>query len=77
MDALAGRVALIVGAGTGVSGVFARLRAATGARVALAARNSVKLATLCAQSGAPGVAVETDLSRAIDRVPGHLAQAGR
>jgi hypothetical protein len=33
--------------------------------------------TLLAAFGAPGVAVEIDLSRAIDRVPGHLAQAGR
>jgi NAD(P)-dependent dehydrogenase (short-subunit alcohol dehydrogenase family) len=66
MDALAGRVALIVGAGTGVSGAFARLLAANGARVALAARDSAKLATLCAQSGARAYACDATRAQEVD-----------
>lgn len=44
--------ALIVGAGPGISASLARLLAARGARVALAARNTDKLALLCAETGA-------------------------
>jgi NAD(P)-dependent dehydrogenase (short-subunit alcohol dehydrogenase family) len=44
--------ALIVGAGSGLSASLARLLAGEGLRVALAARNSEKLAPLCAETGA-------------------------
>jgi len=44
--------ALIVGAGTGLSAALARLLAREGMRVALAARDTSKLAPLCAETGA-------------------------
>jgi NAD(P)-dependent dehydrogenase (short-subunit alcohol dehydrogenase family) len=50
--------ALIVGAGTGLSASLARLLAGDGLRVALAARNSEKLAPLCAETGAKAFACE-------------------
>jgi NAD(P)-dependent dehydrogenase (short-subunit alcohol dehydrogenase family) len=46
--------ALIVGAGSGLSASLARLFAGEGMRVSLAARNSQKLAPLCAETGAKG-----------------------
>jgi len=46
------QTALIVGAGAGLSGSLARLFAAEGMRVALAARNVGKLSELCAATGA-------------------------
>ena len=45
-------IALIVGAGEGLSASLARLFAAKGLRVALAARNIEKLGALCAETGA-------------------------
>ncbi len=44
--------ALIVGAGQGLSASLARLFAAEGMKVAIAARNTEKLAPLCAETGA-------------------------
>jgi NAD(P)-dependent dehydrogenase (short-subunit alcohol dehydrogenase family) len=44
--------ALIVGAGSGLSASLARRFASNHMRVALAARNTAKLATLCAETGA-------------------------
>lgn len=44
--------ALIVGAGSGISAAFARAVAAAGVKVALAARNTAKLDTLAAETGA-------------------------
>jgi NAD(P)-dependent dehydrogenase (short-subunit alcohol dehydrogenase family) len=46
------RQALIVGAGSGLSASLARLFAAKGLRVALAARDAEKLAPLCEETGA-------------------------
>ncbi len=46
------KIALIVGAGSGLSASFARALAADGYRVALAARNVDKLQGLCAETGA-------------------------
>jgi NAD(P)-dependent dehydrogenase (short-subunit alcohol dehydrogenase family) len=46
------RTALIVGAGRGLSASLARLFAREGLRVALAARDTEKLAPLCAETGA-------------------------
>jgi NAD(P)-dependent dehydrogenase (short-subunit alcohol dehydrogenase family) len=51
-------VALIVGAGSGLSASLARLLASEGLRVALAARNSEKLAPLCAETGAKAFACD-------------------
>jgi NAD(P)-dependent dehydrogenase (short-subunit alcohol dehydrogenase family) len=52
MPNLSYETALIVGAGSGLSASLARLFAREGLRVALAARNSEKLASLCAATGA-------------------------
>jgi NAD(P)-dependent dehydrogenase (short-subunit alcohol dehydrogenase family) len=46
------KTALIVGAGSGLSASLARLFAREGLQVALAARNSEKLAALCSETGA-------------------------
>ena len=50
--------ALIVGAGSGLSASLARVFAGEGMRVALAARNPEKLATLCAATGAKAFACD-------------------
>jgi NAD(P)-dependent dehydrogenase (short-subunit alcohol dehydrogenase family) len=50
--------ALIVGAGSGLSASLARLFAREGLSVALAARNSEKLAPLCAETGAKAFACD-------------------
>jgi NAD(P)-dependent dehydrogenase (short-subunit alcohol dehydrogenase family) len=52
------QTALIVGAGRGLSASLARLFAGEGLRVALAARNSGKLAPLCAETGAKAFACD-------------------
>jgi NAD(P)-dependent dehydrogenase (short-subunit alcohol dehydrogenase family) len=52
MPNLSYETALIVGAGSGLSASLARLFAGEGLRVALAARNSENLASLCAATGA-------------------------
>ena len=46
------KIALIVGAGEGLSASLARLLAREGIRVALAARQTEKLGALCAETGA-------------------------
>ncbi|NIP47757.1 MAG: SDR family NAD(P)-dependent oxidoreductase [Gammaproteobacteria bacterium] len=51
-------VAVIVGVGQGLSAALARLLAAEGARVVLAARNVDKLAPLAAETGARAVACD-------------------
>ncbi len=53
------RLALIVGAGAGLSASLARLFARHNLQVALAARNPDKLAALCAETGAASFACET------------------
>jgi NAD(P)-dependent dehydrogenase (short-subunit alcohol dehydrogenase family) len=50
--------ALIVGAGTGLSAALARLLAREGMGVALAARDTAKLAPLCAETGASAFACD-------------------
>jgi NAD(P)-dependent dehydrogenase (short-subunit alcohol dehydrogenase family) len=50
--------ALIVGAGSGLSASLARLFTVEGLRVALAARNSEKLAPLCSETGAKAFACD-------------------
>lgn len=49
-------IALIVGAGSGLSATFTRLFIRNGMRVAVAARNTEKLTTLCAETGAQSFA---------------------
>jgi len=52
------RTALIIGAGPGISASLARMLAASGLKVALAARNVEKLAPLSAETGAFAVATD-------------------
>ena len=63
---------LIVGAGPGVSASLARLCAAQGLRVVLAARDIAKLATLCGEIGATAVVCDAtsaaDVARLFDTV---------
>ncbi len=58
--------ALIVGAGSGLSAALARLFRKNNLRVTLAARDTAKLAGLCAETGA--VAVATDATQPADVV---------
>src|SRR5580698_4782778 len=52
MSSIPYQTALIIGAGSGISASLARLLSASGLKVALAARQSAKLAPLAAQTGA-------------------------
>lgn len=58
MDTPRYRTALIVGAGPGLSAAFARRCAGAGLNVALAARNTAKLAEFCADTGASAYACD-------------------
>src|ERR1700726_4158886 len=58
MTAIPYSTALIVGAGTGISASVARGLAAAGLKVGLAARNTDKLASLAAETGAERFAVD-------------------
>jgi len=60
--------ALIVGAGSGLSASLARLLAGEGMRVALAARNSEKLAPLCSETGARAFACEATDAEQVARL---------
>jgi CO/xanthine dehydrogenase Mo-binding subunit len=61
-------IALIVGAGSGISASFARGLAAAGLRVGLAARNVEKLAPLAAEIGAETFAVDASDPTAVARL---------
>jgi NAD(P)-dependent dehydrogenase (short-subunit alcohol dehydrogenase family) len=67
MPNLTYETALIVGAGSGLSASLARLFSREGLRVALAARNSEKLGTLCRETGAKAFACDATN-------PGQVAQ---
>jgi len=62
------RIALIVGAGSGISASFARGLAAAGLRVGLAARNVGKLAALASETGAVTFAVDASDPAAVARL---------
>ena len=62
------RIALIVGAGSGISASFARGLAAAGLRVGLAARNAEKLAPLASEIGAETFAVDASDPAAVARL---------
>ena len=59
------RTALIVGAGAGISASLARAFAALGVQVALAARNTDKLAALCAETGAVAFSADASDSQSV------------
>jgi NAD(P)-dependent dehydrogenase (short-subunit alcohol dehydrogenase family) len=60
--------ALIVGAGKGLSASLARLLAGNGMQVALAARNTEKLAGLVAETGALAIAGDASVPADVERV---------
>jgi NAD(P)-dependent dehydrogenase (short-subunit alcohol dehydrogenase family) len=64
------RIALIVGAGEGLSGSLARLFAAQGLRVALAARKIEKLGALCTATGAKAFACDATVPEEVERLFG-------
>jgi NAD(P)-dependent dehydrogenase (short-subunit alcohol dehydrogenase family) len=70
--------ALIVGAGKGLSASLARLFAAEGMHVAIAARNTDKLADLCSETGAKAFACDAgdpaQVNALFDAVTGELGE---
>ncbi|AWB19644.1 KR domain-containing protein [Methylobacterium currus] len=66
------RTALIVGAGAGISAALARLLAAEGLRVVLAARDIAKLADLAAETGAVTVAADAADPQAVAALFGEV-----
>jgi NAD(P)-dependent dehydrogenase (short-subunit alcohol dehydrogenase family) len=66
------KIALIVGAGEGLSGSLARLFARQGIRVALAARRVDKLAALCQETGARALACDATDPADVERLFGQV-----
>ncbi|HEX4328264.1 MAG TPA: SDR family NAD(P)-dependent oxidoreductase [Burkholderiales bacterium] len=66
------RSALIVGAGSGISAAFARQLAACGVRLALAARNTDKLAPLAQEVGAHTFALDASDPQAVAQLFGDV-----
>ena len=64
------KIALIVGAGEGLSASLARLFAREGIRVALAARKTEKLGALCAETGASAFACDATDPEEVERLFG-------
>ena len=64
------KIALIVGAGEGLSASLARLLAKQGIRVALAARQIEKLGALCQETGARAVACDATEPDEVERLFG-------
>jgi short-subunit dehydrogenase len=65
---MATEIALIVGAGKGLSASLARACAKRGMRVALAARNTEKLAALAAETGAKVYACDAANAAAVQQL---------
>jgi NAD(P)-dependent dehydrogenase (short-subunit alcohol dehydrogenase family) len=61
-------IALIVGAGSGLSASLARLFAREGVRVALAARHPDKIAALCSETGAQAFACDATEPAEVERL---------
>ena len=68
------KIALIVGAGEGLSASLARLLAAQGVRVALAARKIEKLGALCSETGAKAYACNATEPDEVERLFGVLTR---
>src|SRR6266478_3004418 len=80
METLRHEIALIVGAGPGLSASLARLFSREGMRVVVAARNTGKLATLSAETGAQTFACDAvdpdQVARLFDEVEGRIGAPG-
>lgn len=79
-ETIAGKVIVITGASSGIGRAAARLLAGQGAKLALVARDSPRLAELAASLGDAAVAVPADLSKPADTdsmIARTLAQYGR
>jgi NAD(P)-dependent dehydrogenase (short-subunit alcohol dehydrogenase family) len=70
MDMPKYKIALIVGAGAGLSASLARLFSREGIRVALAARSIEKLGALCTETGASAYACDTTKHEDVERLFG-------
>ncbi|MFB9263170.1 SDR family NAD(P)-dependent oxidoreductase [Bradyrhizobium erythrophlei] len=70
MDTPKYKIALIVGAGEGLSASLARLFSQQGIRVALAARSTEKLGALCAETGARAYACDATKADDVERLFG-------
>ncbi|MBR0691948.1 SDR family NAD(P)-dependent oxidoreductase [Bradyrhizobium lablabi] len=70
MDMPKYKIALIVGAGEGLSASLARLFSREGIRVALAARSVEKLGALCTETGARAYACDTTKAGDVERLFG-------
>jgi NAD(P)-dependent dehydrogenase (short-subunit alcohol dehydrogenase family) len=68
MTSLPYRTALVIGAGPGLSASVARAFTAAGLKVALAARNTEKLAALSAELGAPTFAADAASPAAVEQL---------
>lgn len=69
------QTALIVGAGSGNSASFARALAADGYQVVLAARNTSKLESLCAQIGAEAICCDATSAESVADLFASMQQA--
>src|ERR1700737_1536251 len=70
MEKPAYKIALIVGAGAGLSASLARLLARQGIRIALAARGIEKLGALCTETGARAFACDATVPDDVERLFG-------
>ena len=66
VESVSGRTALIVGTGPGLSASLARRCSAEGMQVAVAARDTAKLETLCSDSGARAYACDATRREDVD-----------
>lgn len=80
MTDLAGRIAFVTGASSGLGQHFTRVLAKAGAKVAIGARRLDRLTTLAAEIGSAVLPVELDVAdeasidRAVERVVGHFGR---
>ncbi|MFN4113459.1 MAG: SDR family NAD(P)-dependent oxidoreductase [Sphingomonadaceae bacterium] len=70
---LTGRTALVTGASSGLGERFGRILAASGAKVALAARRTDRLEALADRIGPTAAAVQMDVAREADVIAGYDA----
>lgn len=70
---LSGRTALVTGASSGLGERFGRILAASGAKVALAARRADRLEALAERIGANAAAIQMDVAREADVIAGYDA----